>query len=204
MNQVTDQHFKSLQTSLNVFSVMIRLKETLLVVHLEKLITCLFVTFLQCSYNYCSFLAQYISLEWFTIQSLYLNCRKIVFKLSTNSFNTQTKSYTPFANCFINYALLIKFIPRLQNAYTQIFHIPDLNPVEYIRYMEERVHRTMIRDVEVLRGRILKVCEELYRCVNDKALSEWLKWLVTFFKLKQIFIQLFILLVEWTYNELPF
>jgi len=30
---------------------------------------------------------------------------KFVFKLSTNSFNTQTKSLTPFADCFINYTL---------------------------------------------------------------------------------------------------
>jgi len=56
---------------------------------------------------------------------------KFVFKLSAISLNTQTKSLTPFTDCFINYAL-IKFLPRLQNASTQIFHSPELNPVEFV------------------------------------------------------------------------
>jgi len=41
--------------------------------------------------------------------------------------------------------------------------------------MKERVYRPKIRDVEVLRGYILKVWEELDPQVFDKALKEWLK-----------------------------
>ena len=54
---------------------------------------------------------------------------KFVFKLSASGIDTKTKSLTPFTNCFTNNAL-IKFIPGLQNASTQIFHIADLRPVD--------------------------------------------------------------------------
>jgi hypothetical protein len=54
---------------------------------------------------------------------------------------------------------------------------PDLNPVDYKIWsaMEERVYTTKVRDVEDLRGRILKAWEELDQRIIDKAVGEWRK-----------------------------
>jgi len=41
--------------------------------------------------------------------------------------------------------------------------------------MEELINRRKILDVEILRGRILKVWEELDPRVMDKPFSEWFK-----------------------------
>ena len=52
---------------------------------------------------------------------------------------------------------------------------PDLNPVDYKIWgvMQEKVYKTKVRDVGVLRQRIMQAWDELDQRVIDAAISQW-------------------------------
>ena len=52
---------------------------------------------------------------------------------------------------------------------------PDLNPVDYKIWgvMQEKVYKTKVRDVGVLRQRIMQAWHELDQRVIDAAISQW-------------------------------
>ena len=52
---------------------------------------------------------------------------------------------------------------------------PDLNPVDYAIWsvMQQRVYQTRVRDIDVLRQRLITVWYGLEQCAVDDAIDQW-------------------------------